>query len=81
MASERSTQLLDKTYGWKPYFGKNSDRFKKVIGNFSRQALRLQAIFIEPNSGKTCEFQCEPPQDFKELLQELKIDNLDNDDN
>ena len=83
MASEKHPIVGDKTYGWKPYFGKkSSDRFKKVIGNFSRQALHAYKLnFIEPNSGKTCEFQCEPPQDFKELLQELEIDNLDNDDN
>ena len=61
---------------------KSSNRFKKVVGNFSRQALHAYKLnFIEPSTGKTCEFQCEPPQDFKELLKELKIDNLDKDDN
>ena len=83
MASEKHPIVGDKIYGWKPYFEKkSSDKFKKVLGNFSRQALHAYKLnFTEPNTGKTCEFQCEPPQDFKELLKQLEIDNLDKDGN
>ena len=79
MASEKHPIVGDKIYGWKPNFGKkSSERFKEVIGNFSRQALHAHKLtFIEPDGKRRYEFQCEPPQDFKQLITELEIDNND----
>ena len=82
MASERHPIVGDKIYGWKPNFGKkSSERFKKVVGNFSRQALHAHKLTFTETDGKKCyEFQCEPPQDFKHLIIELEIDNTEKND-
>ena len=79
MASERHPIVGDRIYGWKPNFGKkSSERFKEVLGNFSRQALHAYKLtFTEPDGKNYYEFQCEPPEDFKQLVAEMEIDSAD----
>ena len=83
LASKGHPLVGDKLYGWKPNFGKQSTQtFKKILSEFSRQALHAHKLtFADFNTEKTFEFQCEPPQDFKDLLKELKIDTINNNDN
>lgn len=45
----------------------------EVAATFSRQALHAASLgFVHPVSGERCEFECEPPEDFKHLLAALK---------
>ena len=49
---------------------------REVLGNFSRQALHAHKLtFREPDGKNFYEFQCEPPEDFKQLVAELEIDS------
>ena len=81
MASIGHPIVGDKVYGWKPCFGKNSSKnLQNTLLNFKRQALHAYKLtFAESGSENIFQFECEPPRDFKKLLNELKIDNLNED--
>ena len=52
-----------------------SDKSKKVISGFQRQALHVGALsFIHPRHGERCSFSCEMPQDMLDLLDVFKGD-------
>jgi 23S rRNA pseudouridine1911/1915/1917 synthase len=61
----------DPTYGKRIRMPKKcSDTLRKTLENFKHQALHAQRLELKhPSAGKTMEWEVEPPEDMKKLLQ------------
>ena len=66
----------DKLYGWRPISPQNPDpSLKELIDSFPRQALHAKKLsFFEPESKKLIELRSEAPNDFQNLLIQLRRD-------
>ena len=66
----------DKLYGWRPISPQNPDpSLKELIDSFPRQALHAKKLsFLEPESKKLIELHSEAPNDFQNLLIQLRRD-------
>ena len=74
--------LGDQTYGGRPRPPKNaSEDFMEVLRNFKRQALHAVMLRLaHPITGKMMEWYAPLPDDFVELLNALKADYLEHQD-
>ncbi|WP_455487526.1 23S rRNA pseudouridine(1911/1915/1917) synthase RluD [Haemophilus sp.] len=74
--------LGDQTYGGRPRPPKNaSEDFMEVLRNFKRQALHAVMLRLaHPITGETMEWYAPLPDDFVELLNALKADYLEHQD-
>ena len=74
--------LGDKTYGGRPRPPKNaSEDFMEVLRNFKRQALHAVMLRLaHPITGEMMEWYAPLPDDFVELLNALKADYLEHQD-
>lgn len=76
MAHRRYPLVGDPAYGGRPKFPAGAtEALRQAIQAFPRQALHARKLgLIHPVSGEYQEFECELPDDMKELIAEMRAD-------